>query len=473
MRSLLTELLADFRSRVAAPQPAVEHAPAKSEIAADIVSETPQPVREELVEDVRIAPPPADVVETRTAPIETFESIVEDVDELVRPASTAIVSAYVEELRDPEPMVPADVFPAEAAPAEPAAGIVEEYVEEFLRTESPPPSELIDLEAALPDPAPPVLDELVSEPLEAVPPIGAEYVEELRQPEAPPTETIELSVAPAEPIEPIVDEYVEELRLPDAPPSLETIELSAAPADPIVDEYVELRRNELTEPVVDDYVIPARGVLVTPSGPPPPPDARIDALWEAASPPATEAETPPLTRFEPASSELVAEARSFEIPEAPPGPEELVPEPPIEFAPEPPVEFAPEPPAIVEAEPEARSEPFITEPEPRATSAVAFPELRVADERGLHQIQIVISPIHSFPRLLETERRMRALSTVSALRLRDFRNGVATFAVAVAEAISPAEFGAVIQMLESLHLRLEGTTQSSVELHAEDEPATE
>jgi hypothetical protein len=465
MRLLLLEVVADFRSRVAAPQPAVERAPAKSEIAADIVSEAQQPILEEIVEDVRMAPPPADVVETEASPI---ESIVEDVDELVRPASKPIVSDYVEELREPEPMAPADVFPAEAAPAEPAARIVEEYVEGFLRTESPPPSEPIDLEAALPDPAPPVVDELVFEPLQALPPIVDEYVEELRLPDAPPTETIELSAAPAEPIEPIVDEYVDELRLPDAPPSLETI---------------ELRRNELTEPVVDDYVIPARDVPVTPSAPLPAPDPRIDALWEATSPPMTEAETAPLSRFEPAPSfiteEFIAETRSLEVPESPPAPDELAPEPPIEFASAPPiefvpepVEFAPEPPAIVEPEPEARSEPLIIEPAPAQTSASPFPELRVADERGLHHIQVVISPIHSFPRLLETERRIRALSTVKALHLRDFRNGIATFAIAVAEAISPAEFGAVIQMLESLHLRLEGTTQTSVELRVEDEPPT-
>jgi len=99
-----------------------------------------------------------------------------------------------------------------------------------------------------------------------------------------------------------------------------------------------------------------------------------------------------------------------------------------------------------------------------------FPELRVADERGLRQIQIVISPIHSFQRLLDTEARIRALSTVNAVHLRDFRNGIATFAVAVGEAISAAEFGAVIQMLQDLHLRLEGTTQTSVELRAEDDP---
>jgi hypothetical protein len=405
------------------------------------------------------------VVETEAAPI---EAIVEDVDELVRP-STPVVNDHVEVVREPEPMAPTDVFPVEAAPAEPAAGLVEEYVEEFLRTGSPPPSEPIDLEAALLDPAPPVVDELVFEPLLAIPPIVDEYVEELRQPDAPPTETIELTAAPAEPIEPIVDEYAEELRLPDAPPSLETI---------------ELRRNELTEPVVDDYVIPARDVPVTPSAPPPAPDPRIAALWDSASSPTTEAETAPPSRFEPAPSfiteEFIAGTRSLEVPESPPAPEQLAPEPPIEFvsepsiefAPEPSVEFAPEPPAIVEPEPAARSEPLITEPAPAEAFASPFPELRVADERGLHHIQVVISPIHSFPLLLETERRIRGLSTVNALHLRDFRNGIATFAVAVAQAISPAEFGAVIQMLESLHLRLEGTTQTSVELRAEDEPPT-
>src|SRR5207245_2529783 len=78
---------------------------------------------------------------------------------------------------------------------------------------------------------------------------------------------------------------------------------------------------------------------------------------------------------------------------------ELAPPPPVEVTPPPPLEFAPEPPAIVEPQP-----------------APTFPELRVADDRGLHQIQIVISPIHSFSRLLETEARIRALSPASPSR---------------------------------------------------------
>ena len=205
---------------------------------------------------------------------------------------------------------------------------------------------------------------------------------------------------------------------------------------------------------------------IEPPAPPTVPDARIDALWEAAAPPE-------------ASSEL-APAPVIEF-APPPSLVNFAPAPAIEFAPAPPIDVTPAPatidfapaaePEIVEREPEARPEPF-SEAVPAAAPAPTLPEPGAAVAQGLHQIQIVIAPIHSFPRLLETERRIRALSAVNALRLRDFRNGVATFAVAVAEAISPAEFGAVIQMLQDLHLRLEGSSQSSVELRAEDEPPT-
>src|SRR4029077_2237230 len=277
----------------------------------------------------------------------------------------------------------------------------------------------------------------------AITPAIVEHVAELVRP----------VIEPLVPAEPFVLE---------ATPSLETNELSAAPAEPIepiepiIDEYVqELPRNELTEPTVDDSVGLANDFAITPSAPPPPPDQRLAALWDAAAPP-TEPETAPLpepltTPF--VTEDFIADAPRVEIPEAPYPPQEFAPEQAIEYAPpqefpSPPAEFAPEPPAIVE---------------PAPSFSTLYPELTVADERGLHQIQVVISPIHSFPRLLETERRIRALSTVNALHLRDFRNGVATLTVSVGEAISPAEFGAVIQMLESLHLRLEGTTQSGVE----------
>jgi len=480
MRSLLAELFADYRSRVAVPPPPSEHVSAKTEIAAaSVVPEAPGPILEQVVEDVKTASPPADPV-TEAAPAETFESTVEDVDELVKPTSAPIVSDYVEEPRKPEPMAPVDVFEVEAAPAEPAAGIVLEYVEEFLPTESPPKSEAIDLEAAPTEPAVPIADQPVFGPAHPAAPIIDEYIEELRHPDPVPTEPIELSAGPAEAIEPIIDDYVEDARPPESPPLLDALEPPVAPIesyDAIVPEYVEdVDPLGFVEPIGPQFAAPAPPITDVPIVPPTP-DPRIDALWEAAPLP-RDAEAAPLSEVEPASfitEESVAETHPIEIPEAPPEPlPEFAPEqtiefasPPVEFAP-PPVEYTPEPPAIREGAPGPYSP--LTEAD-TPSPASPFPELRVADDRGLHQIQIVISPIHSFPRLLDTEARIRALSTVNAVHLRDFRNGIATFAVAVSEAISPAEFGAVIQMLDDLHLRLEGTTQTSVELRAEDDPA--
>ena len=450
MRSLLTELLADFRAQAAPPPPTA----AVVETTEAVVA-TPG-VPEQLVEDVDTVAPVADRAATIEAPIESVESVIEPADEFVRPAFTEpIVEEDVEELRRPEPIAPADIFAAEPAPVESAAG----SVEESFAAEAPTLIEPIPFEAALPEASPLPADTHFFEPIEPPAPIVDDY-EELRR------QAIELTAAPVEPIEPLVDEYVEEFRRPEAPPPIEVIELTAAPAEqiePFVADYMEdVVRHEPIEPMIDPHVVPANDVTMTPPAPMPAPDTRLAALWDAASLP-TELATAPDSPVEPAAfitEEFIAETNSLEIPEAPyPAQEfpleqtiELAPPPQVEFTPPPPLEFAPEPPAIVEPEP-----------------APTFPELRVADDAGLHQIQIVISPIHSFSRLLETEARIRALSTVNALHLRDFRNGVATFAVAVGEAISPAEFGAVIQMLQELHLRLEGTTQTTVELRAEDE----
>jgi hypothetical protein len=504
MRSLLTELLADFRARVLPPVP-VEHVPAQSEPTVQVAVAAATPIVEEVVEDLKTAPPVVDVVAieppaivehvdspalgtTRPllgeyvadlqpapaladtlaidlGPVEASGSIVEHVDELVRPTTKPLVDNSVEDLHKTAPVAPTDVFPVDAAPTQAAAEIVEEH-EEFLW-----------------EPAPPIVDEHVFGPAELIEPIIDDHVEELRRPETPPpTEIYDVDPALAKPIEPITDEYVEEFRRPEPTP-METIDLSAAsagPIEPLVEDYVvDVSRNEPTQPIVDHYV-PPNEPMITPSFPPSAPDPRLAALWDAASLP-TQAETP-LSHPEPASSiteEFVADTRPLDVPEESYPPQELAPHqtieyvpPPVELAP-PPIEYLPEPPAIVEPHWDAAAQPLITDPQPAPSFSSLYPELTVGDERGLRQIQVVISPIHSFPRLLETERRIRALSTVNALHLRDFRNGVATLNVSVGEAISPAEFGAVIQMLESLHLRLEGTTQSTVELRAEDEPPTE
>ncbi|HEX9266669.1 MAG TPA: hypothetical protein VF965_04200, partial [Candidatus Limnocylindria bacterium] len=203
MRSLLTELLADFRSRVLAPPP-VEHFPAESEPTVQVVAAAPAIV-EQVVEDLKTAPPVLDVVATEpapivehvdppalrttrplideyvgdlqpapaladtlatdAAPIETSGSIVEHVDELVRP-SKPLSDKSVADLQEPEPVVPVDVFPVEAAPTRSAAAIVEE----LLRSESPPPIETEDFQVAFPE-TPRIIDEHVFGPAEPVAPV--------------------------------------------------------------------------------------------------------------------------------------------------------------------------------------------------------------------------------------------------------------------------------------------------------------
>ena len=306
MRSLLTELLADFRAQAAPPPPTA----AVVETTEAVVA-TPG-VPEQLVEDVDTVAPVADRAATIEAPIESVESVIEPADEFVRPAFTEpIVEEDVEELRRPEPIAPADVFAAEPAPVEPAAG----SVEESFAAEAPAVIEPIPFEPALPEAAPLPVDTHVFEPKPPAP-IVDDY-EELRR------QAIELTAAPVEPIEPLVDEYVEEFRRPEAPAPIEAIEPTAPPADqiePFVADYMEdVVRHEPIEPMIDPHVVPANDVTMTPPAPLPAPDTRLAALWDAASLP-TELETAPDSSVEPAAfitEEFIAETNSLEIPEAP------------------------------------------------------------------------------------------------------------------------------------------------------------
>src|SRR5206468_9010991 len=105
----------------------------------------------------------------------------------------------------------------------------------------------------------------------------------------------------------------------------------------------------------------------------------IQALWNAATPAPLPVEIVPPPAPEPnpfVGLELIAERGSLDMPVAPLLPPfGFTPEPPAVFTPEPPVQFAPEAPL------EFAPEPMPVPP--------PFPELRIADEAGFHQIQIV------------------------------------------------------------------------------------
>lgn len=103
---------------------------------------------------------------------------------------------------------------------------------------------------------------------------------------------------------------------------------------------------------------------------------------------------------------------------------------------------------------------------------VPIPDPPAVEPRGtVRELQVVLSPIGSFPELLRLQARIGSLSSVHVLRLRDFRGGIATFSVGVTEALTGREFGAVLQMFTELRLRLEGAGENTVELRVDPEVA--
>ena len=224
------------------------------------------------------------------------------------------------------------------------------------------------------------------------------------------------------------------------------------------------------------------------------PDASIVAMWEAVPAPTspsappeaaqpqapTEVLTvPPMPIATIATAPIVVERASFItdefILETSPLLRARVVEAPaiIEAAPE------IEPPAArvevaepIEAEP-IEAEPVADQPVVRAPlieQPITHSEPAPAPQQASNGIQLVISPIASFSRLLEIQGRLGAIASIRELQLRDYRNGVAIFALTVGESISAHEFGAVVQML-GFGLRLLGATQMNVELRLDDAPA--
>ena len=224
------------------------------------------------------------------------------------------------------------------------------------------------------------------------------------------------------------------------------------------------------------------------------PDASIVAMWEAVPAPTspsappeaaqpqapTEVLTvPPMPIATIATAPIVVERASFItdefILETSPLLRARVVEAPaiIEAAPE------IEPPAArvevaepIEAEP-IQAEPVAEQPVVRAPlieEPITHSEPAPAPQLASNRIQLVISPIASFSRLLEIQGRLGAIASIRELQLRDYRNGVAIFALTVGESISAHEFGAVVQML-GFGLRLLGATQMNVELRLDDAPA--
>jgi DivIVA protein len=127
---------------------------------------------------------------------------------------------------------------------------------------------------------------------------------------------------------------------------------------------------------------------------------------------------------------------------------------PTPVAPPPPPMQAPQPaPAPTAAEP-AR-EPWATTP-----------------SEPVGEVQVVLSPISSFPRLVELERRLQGMAIVRTVYARDFRNGVATLAVGLRHPMTVDEFAAAVTKLDYPRLRILSTSGYVLELRIDSEASS-
>jgi len=125
----------------------------------------------------------------------------------------------------------------------------------------------------------------------------------------------------------------------------------------------------------------------------------------------------------------------------------------------------------------AAPQPAPTQP-PQAT-----PELPTAAEPArepwaapatepVGEVQVVLSPISSFPRLVELERRMQGMAVVRTVYARDFRNGVATLAIGLRHPMTVDEFAAAVTKLDYPRLRVLSTSGYVLELRIDSEASS-
>ncbi len=85
------------------------------------------------------------------------------------------------------------------------------------------------------------------------------------------------------------------------------------------------------------------------------------------------------------------------------------------------------------------------------------------------ELQEVLSPVRSFARLVEVERRIQALPTVRSLYVRDFRGGIATLTVALRSPMTTEEFASGLRVIDEPQLRLVSGTRNVLEFRIEGE----
>jgi hypothetical protein len=94
---------------------------------------------------------------------------------------------------------------------------------------------------------------------------------------------------------------------------------------------------------------------------------------------------------------------------------------------------------------------------------------RVEPAAPTTDLQLVLSPVRSFARLVEVERRIQSLPTVRSLYVRDFRGGTATLTVALRSPMTTEEFASGLRVIDEPQLRLVSGTRNVLEFRIEGE----
>jgi DivIVA protein len=114
-------------------------------------------------------------------------------------------------------------------------------------------------------------------------------------------------------------------------------------------------------------------------------------------------------------------------------------------------------------------------PQPAPAPVAAEPareQWATAATEPVGEVQVVLSPISSFPRLVELERRLQGMPVVRTVYARDFRNGVATLAIGLRHPMTVDEFAAAVTKLDYPRLRILSTSGYVLELRIDSEASS-
>jgi len=111
-------------------------------------------------------------------------------------------------------------------------------------------------------------------------------------------------------------------------------------------------------------------------------------------------------------------------------------------------------------------------PVPQPAPTPVAPTYTPPATEAVGEVQVVLSPISSFPRLVELERRLQGMPVVRTVYARDFRNGVATLAIGLRHPMTIDEFAGAVTKLEYPRLRIVSTSGYVLELRIDTEASS-